>query len=94
MTQTVDGPGDVSLGADSAGGMYASWYDARGFVLSYSSDGGSSWTAPVAVSLPDGAQSPVVGGVGSGSGELAYSAGSEEYLSPFSQAQLSTALLR
>ena len=88
--ETLDGPADVSLGADTDGGMYASWLDARGFVLSYSSDGGAGWTAPVAVSVSPGANDPVVSGVGAGNGELAYTDGSQEYLAPFSQAQLTT----
>ncbi|MGP0049527.1 MAG: hypothetical protein ACLPZR_11875 [Solirubrobacteraceae bacterium] len=86
--QTLSGPADVSLGSDPTGGMYASWGDARGFVLSYSSDGGATWTAPVAVSLNAGASDPVVAGTAARSGELAYTDGSQEYLAPFSAAQL------
>jgi hypothetical protein len=40
--------------------MIAQLADARGFVLSYSFDGGASWTAPAAVSLPAGASDPIV----------------------------------
>ena len=85
---TLDGPADVSLGADTAAGIYASWLDARGFELSYSSDGGSSWTAPVTVGLSPGASDPVVAGAGGGSGELAYTDGSQEYIAAFSGSQL------
>jgi len=88
--ETLDGPADVSLGSDATGGMYASWFDGRGFVLSYSPNGSANWTAPVAVSLAAGAGSPVVAGVGAGSGEVAYTDGLQEYVAPFSQAQLTT----
>jgi hypothetical protein len=74
----------LSLSQDSAGGVYAAWNDARGLVLAYSSNGGSSWQPP----LPSGlnsypgfnASSAVVAGIGGGRAAIAYKAGGQEYL--------------
>jgi len=83
---TLDGADIVTASDDSAGGVYAMWLDGRGWELSYSDTGGSSWLAPV-TALPDLASDPVVAGVGGGNAEAAYDASVEgstdEYLQPF-----------
>jgi hypothetical protein len=88
---TLDGADDVSASDDSSGGVYAMWLDERGWELGYSGTQGASWPTPVTALSPE-ASDPVVAGVGGGNAESAYFAnlggGSQEYLEPFSYAQL------
>jgi hypothetical protein len=79
---TLDGADALSLSQDSNGGIYASWTDSRGVVVSYSSNAGTSWTTPFATGLgvSSAASDPVVAGIGAATAAVAYVAGNEEQL--------------
>ncbi len=88
---SLDGADGLSLSEDSSGGLYASWSDYRGEVISYSSNGGASWGAAAPVGLPEGGGDFVVAGTSGGGTELAYRSGSQEYVVPASYPQLAAA---
>jgi hypothetical protein len=92
-SNTLDGADDLSLSQDSAGGVYATWLDGRGWTLDYSTTPGSGWPAARATGLVQGAGSDaVVDGVGGGDAWLAYNydpgSGTQEYVVPVSFSQL------
>jgi hypothetical protein len=92
-SQTLDGADDLSLSQDSAGGVYAAWFDGRGWTLDYSTTPGSSWPTARATGLVQGASSDaVVDGIGDGAAWLAYNydagSGTQEYVVPVSFSQL------
>jgi hypothetical protein len=79
---TLDGADALSASQDSTGGIYAGWSDGRGVVVSYSSNGGASWTTPFATGLgvSSAASDPVVVGIGAATADVAYDNGDEEQL--------------
>ena len=77
---STGGADSLSLAADDEGGMYASWLDHRGWVLSYSSDDGQSWQPVASLNLPAGVGNAVLAGLGAGNAELAFATGGQEYL--------------
>jgi len=82
--ESLTGADQLSASQDSAGGVYATWADQRGFLLSYSPTGGASWPLPQRIGLTQSAGDVNVAGVGAGNAELAYTAGPNEYLVPVS----------
>jgi hypothetical protein len=82
--ESLTGADQLSASQDSAGGVYATWADQRGFLLSYSPTGGASWPLPQRIGLTQSASDVNVAGVGAGNAELAYTAGPNEYLVPVS----------
>jgi hypothetical protein len=76
---STGGADELSVSQDSSGGVYAGWSDHRGVTISYSANGGSSWTSPFAAGL-GGASDPVIVGVGSANAQLAYVSGDTEEL--------------
>jgi hypothetical protein len=85
---SLEGPDQTSLSEDGAGGLYASWTDHRGLLLSYSSTSGTSWNPPAVVAVPGGAANAVVAGTGAGGAEFAYTQGKQQYLVPVSYSAL------
>jgi len=95
-----DGADNIAVSEDTAGWIYVTWQDMRGQVVSYSSDGGSSWTKPVATGLSystDDQDYFVIDGMGSGRFDLAYNEtgsngyGEHEVLTQFNYAELAKA---
>jgi hypothetical protein len=84
------GAGLVSLSQDSSGALYATWYDHRGLVVSWSGDGGSHWSAPVptGLGLDNTGDNFVVQGLGGGRFAVAYN----RFLSPTTSIEYLTSL--
>jgi len=78
-SESTGGADALSVSQDSSGGVYASWSDHRGVTISYSANGGSSWTSPFAAGLGGGGDAVIVG-VGSANAQLAYVSGDTEEL--------------
>jgi hypothetical protein len=92
-TRTVQSPNDIDVSQDSSGGVYGTWSDSRGLVVTYSATGGASWSTPLPVTLPATPDDDVViTGTGRGGAELAYTAepggSASEYLVALSYSQL------
>jgi hypothetical protein len=85
---TLSGATGLAASQDPGGGAYAIWLDRRGYVLVYSSDGGASWPVPGVIGLSPGAGDAVIAGAGQSNAQIAYTAGSQEYLVPVSYLQL------
>jgi hypothetical protein len=87
-SHTLTGADQLSVSQDSSGGVYASWVDERGVELSYSPTAGASWPDPLPSGITSDAGDVIVAGVGTGSAQIAYNAGSsagtQEYLVPVS----------
>jgi hypothetical protein len=89
---TLSGADSLSVSQDPGGGVYAMWSDGRGKELSYSSNGGASWDAPVPA-LVEEASDPVVAGIGGGTAEAAFTASpgggeTQIYLDQFNYGEL------
>jgi hypothetical protein len=83
---TLLGADDLSASEDPVGDLYAMWLDDRGFELSYSTNQGASWAAPVVAASEVG--DPVVIGIDEGSFQIAFTAKEQEYLEPLDYKQL------
>ncbi|HEX3616800.1 MAG TPA: hypothetical protein VHU61_09700 [Solirubrobacteraceae bacterium] len=77
-TQNLAGAEDFDAAEDGASGVYVSWVDQQGLVLSYSPNAGATWDGanPIkGVGSAGSAQgTPAISAIGNGLGELAYEA--------------------